>query len=125
MITTTLAKFVDRICSERSISAYDIAKRSGGEISAAHAQRIRTGKVSNPTNAKLKALAKGLGITKDELYTVLAGKEPDANTIIDPRLHRMGRNYKKLKARDKQAVDPLLDLLDREIQRLLRLNGIK
>jgi len=61
---------------KRSLSAYEVEKRSGGQIADSYVLRIRQGKSRHPSAPKLRALAKGLGIPYNELMDVAAGSEP-------------------------------------------------
>lgn len=72
----TLAEYVDRTMRERGLSAYAVAKRSGGQIADSYVVRIRQGKSRHPSALKLRALAKGLGVHFNALVEVAAGAPP-------------------------------------------------
>jgi transcriptional regulator with XRE-family HTH domain len=72
----TLAEYVDRIMTEKRLTAYDVQQNSNGEISDSYVLRIREGTSKRPSAQKLRALARGLGVDFNDLMAVASGGEP-------------------------------------------------
>ena len=72
----TLSEYVDRVMSEKGLSAYEVERRCDGQISDSYVQRIRDGASKRPSVPRLRALAKGLGVDFNEILTVAEGREP-------------------------------------------------
>lgn len=70
----TLPDYVRRIRIEKRLSTVDVEKQSGNRISDSYVTRIENGYVKNVSPEKLQALAKGLGVTEDEIFAVVRGK---------------------------------------------------
>ncbi|MEK6303423.1 MAG: helix-turn-helix domain-containing protein [Acidobacteriota bacterium] len=69
----TLAEYVTRIISEKNLKQHEVKEISGGEITDGYVRGIMTGKARNPSVDKLKALARGLGVSEDEIFKVARG----------------------------------------------------
>lgn len=69
----SLADYVNKIMLERELSGYAVEKRSRGEITQSYVNRIKNGEAKNPSADKLKGLAKGLGVTEEEVFRVARG----------------------------------------------------
>lgn len=70
----TLADFVRRVREEKRLSLNDVQQQSGNKIANSYVSRIENGIVTNVTPQKLSALAKGLGVSEDEVFAVARGK---------------------------------------------------
>ncbi len=81
-----LPDYVRRIRRDKGLSTTDVERQSGGEISDAYVTRIENGHVKNVSPEKLKALAKGLGETEDEIFAVARGLYP--YSAVDPVIQR-------------------------------------
>ena len=74
----SLAQYVSRIRHEKGLSLTQVQARSGDTIASSYVSRIENGWVKNPSAAKLCALARGLGVSEDELFAIARGtKEPE------------------------------------------------
>jgi transcriptional regulator with XRE-family HTH domain len=69
----SLADYVQRVRNEKNLSLMDVSRRSGGLIANAHISRIENGWVKSVGIEKLRALAKGLGVPEDEIFSVARG----------------------------------------------------
>jgi transcriptional regulator with XRE-family HTH domain len=69
----TLAKYVARIIQEKDLKHHEIKRMSGGGITDGYVRGILTGKAKNLSVQKLKALARGLGVSEDEIFRVARG----------------------------------------------------
>lgn len=70
----TLADYVRRIRLEKDLSLLDVYRQSGRRIAGSYVSRIENGLAKNPSPEKLVALAKGLGVSEDELFAIARGK---------------------------------------------------
>lgn len=71
-----LADYVRRVMEEKHLSAVQVQRNSGGEISDTYVLKIREGKVKRPSLSRLKGLAKGLG-EPEERVMMEAGADVD------------------------------------------------
>jgi transcriptional regulator with XRE-family HTH domain len=92
----TLAQFVKRTRATQRLSLKDVQLRSDGQITNGYIWNIEHGKVLCPSSRKIAALAKGLGISEDELNTRSRGiAEPDGFT--KSRFWELYKAYEQLK----------------------------
>lgn len=71
--TEKLADYVRRVRREKGLSTSDVQQRSGGGISDAYITRIENEQSLNISVSKLQALARGLGVSEDEIFAVARG----------------------------------------------------
>ena len=69
----TLAQYVARIIREKGLKHHEVRLLSGGGITDGYVRGIMTEKAKNPSVDKLKALARGLGVSEDEIFRVARG----------------------------------------------------
>jgi transcriptional regulator with XRE-family HTH domain len=72
----SLAEYVKSERKKRGLTAVDLERNSGGEISDSYVSRIESGQVTNVSPEKLDALAKGLGVPADDIYRIARGLPP-------------------------------------------------
>ena len=75
----TLAGYVTRIINEKGLKHQEVRKLSGGKITDGYVRAIMTGTADNLSVAKLKALARGLGVSEDDIFRVARGLPLDAD----------------------------------------------
>lgn len=75
----TLAEYVTRIINEKGLKHQEVRKLSGGKITDGYVRAIMTGTADNLSVAKLKALARGLGVPEDDVFRVARGLPLDAD----------------------------------------------
>jgi transcriptional regulator with XRE-family HTH domain len=75
----TLAQYVTRIIKEKDLKHHEVKELSGGRITDGYVRGIMSGKASNPSVDKLKALAQGLGVLEDEIFRVARGLPPQGD----------------------------------------------
>lgn len=117
----TLSSYVRRIAAKKGLSHVKIAERAkqlGGTLSAGYVNSVIQGHVKSPKVETLQSLALGLGEPEDDVFEVARGKQ-----LSDDAGFRLGvwamlhRECVKLKTDDdRRAVQPLIDLLKKEIQ---------
>ncbi|MGB7925550.1 MAG: helix-turn-helix transcriptional regulator [Pyrinomonadaceae bacterium] len=83
----SLADYVRRVRQEKRFSTTEVERQSGGDISDAYVTRIENGYVRNVSPEKLRALAKGLQVSEDEIFAVVRGKSAEGDlTLTELRL---------------------------------------
>jgi len=119
--TETLPDYVRRIRIEKRLSTVDVEKQSGNRISDSYVTRIENGYVKNVSPEKLQALAKGLGVTEDEIFAVVRGKSLDEVESIDAEMMMLASRVKRLTPQQRrdfrvawQMANDLLDKLEHE-----------
>src|SRR5438128_827120 len=76
MDTEALKKFVATKMRENELTAREVekrAKRAGYQITHSHVNKIKNGKVKNPTTPILEAIAAGIGSTATEVIAITLG----------------------------------------------------
>lgn len=117
----TLSDYVRRISASKPgmshVKIAERAKKLGGTLSAGYVNSVIQGHVTSPKVQTLQNLALGLGEPEDDIFEVARGKQ-----LSDDAGFRLGifamlyREFQKLSDEDKNAVQPFIDLLKREIQ---------
>jgi transcriptional regulator with XRE-family HTH domain len=75
-----LAEFVGRVMRENGLSTYDVARRSNGGISQSTVNKILNRDVRSHSIETLSGLAKGLGVSDDQIFRVVRGLSPESPT---------------------------------------------
>lgn len=116
----SLDRYVRRVLREKGLSYADVQERSQGAISDSYIGNIVTGTVGSVTVGKLKALARGLDVSEDEVFAVARGTSPaDLRDFQKSRFAVLLEKYKKLSAEDQKETLILLEALEHEIERRL------
>lgn len=113
-----LADFVRRVMKEAGVSYREVeetAQKKGFKISNGYISKIVSRAAANISIEKLRALAAGLNRPDEEVFAVARGQMLDVGKINDAVMNLLAFNYGKLPKRDKEALDPLLRALQREI----------
>ena len=112
----TLAEFVRRNLREKGLSYAEVQRQAGGAISKSYICGICNGLEVSLTVKKLQALARGLDVPEDELFAIARGAALSQRNLDTSRFALMYFRYQRLPEEDRQAVDLLLDAMDREIE---------
>lgn len=120
----SFSHYLDRIMRDEGLSSYDVERRSGNGVSQTQVSRLQRGENKNPTTKTLAAIAKGIGRPEEEVFAVARGltKQPD---IKHERLLSIDSAYDKLPLEERGNIDNLLDIIEREVARLLAANRSK
>ncbi len=117
----TLADYVQRVRNEKRLSLADVSARSGGGIGKTHVSRIENGLSINPSPAKLQALARGLGVSEEEIFAVARGKSPTEDpNFYKSRFGELALKFDRIPTDKRVNVEALIELLDREMERLAK-----
>lgn len=121
-VTETLADFVRRIRKEKGLSTPDVERQSGFTITDGYVSRIENNGVKNVSPEKLTALAKGLGVTESEVFSIARGKTPNQNAVVDEKFELLSLKFGELNGERKAKAEVLIDVLERELERLVNEN---
>jgi len=112
----TLRDYVCRVIEAKGLTETKISRDSGGKISRSSISDIVTGKRTCTTLSKLQALARGLGVSEDEIFSRARGVGADVSQErslgVFARLHN---KYLELNNDDKSAILTLVEMLEHEI----------
>lgn len=105
-----LGEFVRRTMNEKRLSSYEVSERSGRSISPSSVNKIINGDVKSNTIEKLKALAKGLGVSEDSIFDAARGKAP-----AESELDILFEFFEGDRGKAEQLRDALNALLEKEV----------
>ena len=115
-----LCNYVRRILKEKELTFSDVERRSEKKISDSYVHSISSGNIKNLSLDKLRALARGLGVTETQLFFAASGLSlTDRKELDDTELAYLLYKYQELSIKDRAQLNALLAILDREIDRLL------
>jgi transcriptional regulator with XRE-family HTH domain len=119
--TETLPDYVRRVRTEKRLSTVDVERQSGNRISDSYVTRIENGYVKNVSPEKLKALAKGLGVSEDEIFAVARGKSPaEEPDYKNWKFASLFDDAQKLTPEQMKEFEHLMEITRREVQRMLQ-----
>lgn len=103
-----LHDYIRRVRADKGLSTADVEKKSGFTVTDGYVSHIENGRVKNVSPEKLRALAKGLGVSEEEIFAVARG----AKTVGDMPLDevRMLQLYRELPPDRKDDVLAHLEL---------------
>lgn len=113
-----LAEFVRRTRKEKGLSTPDVERNSGYKISDGYVSQIENLYIKNVSPEKLAALAKGLGVTEEEVFAAARGKTPNRDVITDEKFELLSLKFGTLDGRQKAKAEVLIEVLERELERL-------
>src|SRR5688500_17821009 len=73
----SLSDYARRVINDKGLNYREVARRSGGGISHATVGDIVKGDPRSYGTETLRALAKGLGVSEDEIFAVARGKDAE------------------------------------------------
>lgn len=121
----TLKDYVRRIVTTKpDMSHVKVAKRAkklGGDISAGYVNTVIQGLVKDPGVNSVKSLALGLGEPEDDVFEIARGKQLAEDAAYRESVFAMlYHEYSHLTKEDKRELQPIIEMLKREIQRRLQ-----
>lgn len=117
----TLPDYVRRIRMEKRLSTVDVERQSSNRISDSYITRIENGYVKNVSPEKLKALAKGLGVSEDEVFAVARGKDPKGDPDFKKwKFAALFDEAEQLTPEQMAKFEILMEMARREVQRMLQ-----
>lgn len=118
IVQENLADFVRKIRNEKRLSTPDVERLSNFEITDGYVSRIENSGVKNVSPEKLSALAKGLGVTEEEIFAIARGKNPNEQAKAEERFISLSVKFTELKGQNRERAEFLIEVLEREIARM-------
>lgn len=114
----TFAEYVKRVRTEGQLSLEDVERQSGGQISDAYVSRIENGYILNVSPKKLKALAKGLHRTYDEVRAKADGVLVEGDEDFEKSdVAALFYDSRSLSEEDQRELKVIWDMLKQDIRR--------
>lgn len=88
-------------------------------VSASYITLLENAGINNPSLSKLQILAKVYGVTYAEIIAAHSGTEADSDWVANEKLAKINFGYKGMPKAKKEKLDPLIDMLEREYQRIM------
>jgi len=120
-----LADYVRRIISEKGLNYREVARRSGDTISHSIVFDIVSGRSKDVKTSTLIGLAKGLGVTEDELFAVARGEKQNGARNILEEIGVMFDGWDELSDEDKARTIDDLHVVAEMMQRRRRQSPAK
>jgi transcriptional regulator with XRE-family HTH domain len=118
----TLGSYVRLKLIENDLTTRDVEERSAAgseKITQSYVSQIVSGTAKNLTLIKLRALARGLGVPVAEVISKAYGEtEEDDPAFAQSRFAELYYKFEELNDVNKQGIIYLIDILEREIERL-------
>lgn len=114
-----LAAYVREKMTEKNLSTYDVARRSGGLITHQTVWSVLNAQGKDIKVGTLTALAKGLGVPEEEIFNVARGVEPvkESDLSDDKEIAALFYEYKEMSEEDKQELRTVMEMVGQEIRR--------
>ena len=116
-MTESLGEYVSRILRQKDLSLRKVEANCHNKLTASYIGRIAKGKFNNPSMETVSALAEGLGVDLNEIFTVAFGKPPSqAETSLlvfadavqklamNPELIDLVLGWEKLNEKQRKAI---------------------
>lgn len=110
----TLSDYVRRKLREKNLSFMDIERLSNKGITGGAVNKILNHDMENLTARAIDALARGLGEPPEDILNIIIGRSPLTET---PGLNALFYNYTESTEDVQAAVDPLIEVVNHEIDR--------
>lgn len=79
----SLPDYIRRVVNERGLTYREVARRSGGGITAPSISAIISGQTRNIKSSTITALAKGLGVSAEEVFAIARGKSTSGDLQLN------------------------------------------
>lgn len=118
----SFADYLRRLISEKNLRYRQVAERSGGLISHAAISDIISGKTREVKASTITALAKGLGVTEEEVFAAYSGKKPvtDSPEYKNWRYAALFDDSQKLTPEQMTKFETIMEIARREVERMLQ-----
>ncbi len=113
-----ISDFVRETIHEKSLSYRKVAERSGGLITHSTVSDVVNERVKNLSSQTIAGLARGLGVTEQEIFDIVRGKNLNNESVVDEQFENLGLKFSGLPPSKKEKAKPLIELMDRELERL-------
>jgi transcriptional regulator with XRE-family HTH domain len=115
-----LADYVGRVRAEKSLTTQDVADRSNGGITRGYVSQIENRHSINVTPNKLKALASGLGVPVEEVFSKARGSKTaeDEAEFQQSLYYMLYEKSKNATPEKKKLIDSVLKMINRELEEI-------
>jgi transcriptional regulator with XRE-family HTH domain len=110
-----LQDYVRNLINEKRLNYREVARRSRGMITYGTVYDVINGRNTNPSLLALRGLAKGLGVSEEEIFAAAVGKTLEKDSI-DNRLALIGLKFRELSDEQKIDAEALLRALERAVE---------
>lgn len=105
---------------EKNLSTYDVARRSGNLITHQTVWSLLNAQGKDVKVGTLKALAKGLGVSEDEIFAVARGITTVANSDFKNwKFASLFEDAQQLTPEQMREFEILMEIARREVQRMI------
>lgn len=114
--------YIRRVMNENGLTFNQVAERatkSGHRLGTVTVQQMVSGSIANPGIYTVKALARGLARPEEEVFAAF-GVGVERQALTDSDLEAIRSNYACLPSEKRRQLKPVIKMLSREIQYLLR-----
>lgn len=118
-IQLKFSDFVRSQLSQKNLSYRKVAEKSGGLITHSTVGDVINEKVNTISVDLIIGLAKGIGITEQELFDVARGKSPGVSQIADERFGAIAKRYSLVSEANRQNLEPLISVLEQTINHFI------
>lgn len=116
-----LSEFVRVVMNEKGLNYRQVAERSGGLVSHTTVFDVVNLRSKDVKGRTLRGLAKGLGVTEEELFAVAQGKSPaDDPEYKTWRYAALFDDAKQLTPEQMVKFETIMDMARREVERMLQ-----
>lgn len=115
------ADYIRTKVAESGLSYRDIADKANKKeqlLSHSTIGDIISRRNLNPSSKTIRGLSIGLGITESEIISKLKGKKSDVSKVASEKFELLSMKFNDLKGAKKIKAEVLIDVLDRELDRL-------
>lgn len=114
-----LAGFVQRVRSEKNFSLKDVERNSHNQIAASYVNKIENGfaDADGVTPLKLKALARGLQVSEDEIFAVARGVNGEEPSTLEQEVSVLFYGWENASDEDKAATLEAIRMIAEGFQR--------
>lgn len=114
--TESFPDYVRRVRNEKGFSQPDVERNSGNTITDGYVSQIENGYIKNVSPQKLIALAKGLGVSADEVFAAARGMEISAPDSPQELLH-LFHGWNEATAEDRKFTMEAIKMIAESFQR--------
>ena len=118
-----LADYVRRVIAEKELNYREVARRSGGLISHSTVYDIINERNKNVSTKTLQGLAKGLGVSEDELFAVARGKSESGDLQLNEM--RLLEYFRQLSPDNQDALLMYAEMMSQRSSAIERTKGAK
>lgn len=113
----SLADYVRRVIRDKDLSYRKVAIQSGGKVSHATVSDIINGNQRDLKTETLRGLAKGLGVSEEEIFAVARGKTLDTEEAFTGEFAVLFKGFHDLSPEDQAEMRAMVRMLATEVER--------